>query len=443
MAGAQGERLAGDDVEEREPVARLDERLRAGHAHARPEAAVELDDDDAVEGGRGGRGVLGGRQVGGARDVARPVRCRGRRACPRLPRTSAVVGARERAHRLGRLAVGPHLLRRRAQSGAGHGLEQAGGGAGRDRDRIGRRARAGREQPEDRPAEAAADHARPGGAGGAQALDGAVDLGYGDLVVVAQARVRGVEERAEAREVARVERGDRLVDARVLGEHVADAPVERVREPGGGVRGGVAQRVDAQRVGRLRALPPARVVARPGVRVLDPGVDRDEAPTAEVAARQARPASVRMSRRMAWPSRPKSAASWSSRPVCAPTQSFSTREHSRARSRRSGSARPLWASSASARATSSAADEDSPLPRGTSPEMRSVAPARAWPARWSSATVPRTKARQPSAGSGSPTANVSVSPRSSACASMRPAGPSVASTVTPAAIANGRQSPSL
>ena len=261
-------------------------------------------------------------------------------------------------------------------------------------------------------------------------------------------RSRRAGSRARRRGARRRPRGRRRrarrpsVDARVLGRRVANAPVERVGEPGGGVRGGIAQRVDAQRRGRLRALPPARVVARSGVRVLDPGVDRDKAPPSEVERDRGDGEGAHVEAdgvALAAEER----GDWSSRPVCAPTQSFSTREHSRARSRRSGSARPLWASRASARATSSAADKDSPLPRGTSPRMRSVAPSRAWPARWSSAAVPRTKARQPSAGSGSPTANVSVSPRSSACASMRPAGPSAASTVTPAAIANGRQSPSL
>ena len=71
---------------------------------------------------------------------------------------------------------------------------------------------------------------------------------------------------------------------------------------------------------------------------------------------------------------PNSDAIWSSRPVCAPTQSFSTREHRRARSRRSGGATSATASRARHSATSSAADEDSPEPRGTVPVISSRAP---------------------------------------------------------------------
>ena len=65
---------------------------------------------------------------------------------------------------------------------------------------------------------------------------------------------------------------------------------------------------------------------------------------------------------IASPSRPQSEASWSSRPVSAPTQSFSTREQSFASSTRSGSGAPATASSASESAASSAAEEESPEP---------------------------------------------------------------------------------
>src|SRR6185436_15444980 len=95
-------------------------------------------------------------------------------------RGTSAIGSRSRSARMPD-APSPRAGRRRSR------VEQAGGGAGRDLDRVGGRARARREQPEDRPAEAAADHARPGGAGRAETLDGAVRLGHGDLVVVAQA----------------------------------------------------------------------------------------------------------------------------------------------------------------------------------------------------------------------------------------------------------------
>ena len=74
--------------------------------------------------------------------------------------------------------------------------------------------------------------------------------------------------------------------------------------------------------------------------------------------------------RTAWPGSLHSDASWSSSPVSAPTQSFSTREHSRARSRRSaGSSSPETASSASDSAVSKAADEERPSPCSRSPSI--------------------------------------------------------------------------
>ena len=102
--------------------------------------------------------------------------------------------------------------------------------------------------------------------------------------------------------------------------------------------------------------------------------------------------------RIALSGSPNSDAIWSSRPVCAPTHSFSTREHRRARSRRPGGATSATASSARHSATSSAADEDSPEPRGTVPVISSRAPTSGHPAALSSPTAPRAKARQPAAG---------------------------------------------
>jgi hypothetical protein len=63
-APAEPEDLARDDVEEREAVLDLEQGLRAGHAHARAQPAVELEDDGLLE----RRAVLlpGLRQVVGA-----------------------------------------------------------------------------------------------------------------------------------------------------------------------------------------------------------------------------------------------------------------------------------------------------------------------------------------------------------------------------------------
>ncbi len=77
--------------------------------------------------------------------------------------------------------------------------------------------------------------------------------------------------------------------------------------------------------------------------------------------------SDRKSTRSALPRSPDSDAIWSSRPVWAPTQSFSTREQIRASSSRSPASMPLIASMARHSATSSAADDESPDPRGTVP----------------------------------------------------------------------------
>ena len=114
-------------------------------------------------------------------------------------------------------------------------------------------------------------------------------------------------------------------------------------------------------------------------------------------------------------------------PVCAPTQSFSTREHNRASSRRSGSSSPATASNATHSAEPSAADDDSPAPSGRSLSMRRRAPGTLDARRAHSATVPRTNARQPSAAGGSAASKRSSSPYASAWASISPV--SVASAI--------------
>ena len=67
------EHLARDDVEERQPVLDLQQRLGPGHAHARAQAAVELEHDGAGR-ARRARRVVGG-QVVGVGQRRRPARC--------------------------------------------------------------------------------------------------------------------------------------------------------------------------------------------------------------------------------------------------------------------------------------------------------------------------------------------------------------------------------
>ena len=439
VAGAQGERLARDDVEEREPVARLDERLRAGHAHARPEAPVELDDGDPVE---GGRGVLGRRHVGGARDVRDRFEVAvGQRA--RRAGAQRLVGARERADRLGRLAVGPHLLRRRAQAGAGHGSSRRAAGPGATSTASGGGLAPGGNSPRIAPPKPPPTMRAPGGAGRAEALDGAVDLGHGDLVVVAQARVRGVEERADGREVARVERGDGLVDARVLGEHVADAPVERVREPGGGVR---RRRRAASR--RRAPRPPPRT--RAGGRC-SPTRRARARPRSRPSRGASRRGPARRGRRRGCACRGGSRGPRGRRARRVGRAARSARRPSRSRPAstaargRAGRARRARCGRAG-RARGRPRARPTRTARSRAGRRRGCAGRRRRGRGRPAGARRRCRARRrasPRPAPASPTANVSVSPRSSACASMRPAGPSAASTVTPAAIANGRQRPSL
>ena len=137
-------------------------------------------------------------------------------AHPRRRRRRRVARRRERGRRDGapgradRAAgrVGRGLPRRsralpRALSGAARRLTQRRSRSRCHDERAGRRGAAGRQQPEDVAAEAAADDARPDRAGAMQARDGRLDRGRRDLVVVAQARVRGVEQRPERGEIAR------------------------------------------------------------------------------------------------------------------------------------------------------------------------------------------------------------------------------------------------
>jgi hypothetical protein len=152
--------------------------------------------------------------------------------------------------------------------------------------------------------------------------------------------------------------------------------------------------------------------------------------------------SVSKSMRSAWPGCAHRDASWSSRPVSAPTHSFSTTEHRRARSRRSaGLVLARAPEQGEAEGGRERGEEESPDPRGRLPSI--VSARRAGRSRPPAARLPRrgrTRASR-SAGPfscrplGSASANSSVSPRSAAWASMRAASSGSAVTVTPRSIA--------
>ena len=194
--------------------------------------------------------------------------------------------------------------------------------------------------------------------------------------------------------------------------------------------------VDAERLAGRAALGAALVVARGGDRVRGAGVERDQLPVAEVER-------VRLDVERAEvdpqhvAGRDISEAIWSSRPVSAPTQSFSTREHSLAsclrssggaaeqRERERGLERRGGREPAAARQV--AGDLQ---PRGRDLEAGGAQLGH-HPARERAPALGRARARR----------TRRCSPRSSAWTSKRCAG--VAVTVTPRSIANGIASPSL
>ena len=258
---------------------------------------------------------------------------------------------------------------------------------------------AGRQQREHRAAEAAADHARAGGAGGLEARDGRLDLGHAGLVVVAQAGVRGVEQPAGRRRGRRRASAATVASTRAFSVSTWRARrSQRLRQPRRGL--GVAPRevLDAERLAGRAALGAALVVAARGVAVLARRSRASRAASRRGRAGRADSRAWRSRSAARAPSRQHSEASWSSRPVSAPTQSFSTREQSL---RELGAVGLLGAgarrAARGASAASSAAEEESPQPCGTSPVIGERARgATSTPAARSSATMPRTKARQPS-----------------------------------------------
>ena len=212
-----------------------------------------------------------------------------------------------------------------------------------------------------------------------------------------------------------MQRGDRRVDARVLG---------RARDARGGRAARAGRAASAASASRSVATPSRRTAAR-------------ALGAALVVARRRRASGARRSRAVTSVQSPSSSGTGSiveraevdaqrvprapqqrrelvEQPVSAPTQSFSTREHSRASSTRSAVGAPAAPSSARHSAASSAAEDDRPEPCGQ--VAGDLEPARsAWPAARSSATAPRTNARQPSAARRARRArSASSSPRSRA-----------------------------
>ncbi len=126
-----------------------------------------------------------------------------------------------------------------------------------------RQARAGREQRQHRAAEAAAHDAGAERAGLPAGLHGALDLGHRDLVVVAQAAVRGVEQARRPRRGRRRSSAATVASTRSFSEMTC-----RTRRSSGSGRpalaGRVAQRVDPERSAGRAALLAALVVAGVG-----------------------------------------------------------------------------------------------------------------------------------------------------------------------------------
>ena len=117
VALAQREHLAGDDVQEAVAVLGLEQRLGAGQAHARAEAAVEAQHDRLLQRLALGVGVVG--ELVELREAGRGLdRVLGHE--PGLARLELAVVVLERADGGVRHAVGPHLLDAGAQPFVAH-----------------------------------------------------------------------------------------------------------------------------------------------------------------------------------------------------------------------------------------------------------------------------------------------------------------------------------
>ena len=111
---------------------------------------------------------------------------------------------------------------------------------------------------------------RPEGPGILEPPNRRLDRRRGDLVVIPQAGVGLIEQRAQPVEVSITQRLDRRIDALVVGDDVTQAPVQGLRQPLGRFERGITQALDAEELTRPRTLRAALVVARRGVGVVSP-----------------------------------------------------------------------------------------------------------------------------------------------------------------------------
>ena len=224
---------------------------------------------------------------------------------------------------------------------------------------------------------------------------------------------------------------------------MARAAVERVGERGGRVRVGVAELLDAERLAGRAALGAALVVAAGGVDVLGAGVERDEPPVAEVErhggdVERGEVDPDRLAVAAAERGELVEQAGLRADPVVldprAELRQLDAVGLGRAGDREQREARAPPPARRRRRARSRP---------GRRRRTRSARPASGTPVARSSATVPRTNARQPSARPGSAAAKRSCSPRSRASATISPSSRASASAVTPRSIANGSARPPL
>ena len=222
-----------------------------------------------------------------------------------------------------------------------------------------------------------------------------------DLVAVAQARVRRVEQLAELRQVAGRERGDRLLDPRVLGDHVAGAGIERLGQLGRHRERHVSQAV-ARRAARTPRRTPRGARCRPERRVRVgvtlAGVERDQQVIAERERDRAHLERAEVDPQRALGLAEQRGDLVEQAGLCADPVVLDPRAELRQLDP-VGRPAPASASSASTSATSSAAEDDSPAPRGTVPRISSRADERRTRRPAAPPAAPRTNARQPRTGS--------------------------------------------
>ena len=302
----------------------------------------------------------------------------------------------------------------------------------------------GLQQRQHGAAEPAADHARAGGAGRLEPRDRGLDRGHARLVVVAQARVRGVQQPAGLRQV---------------GGRAAPRPSRRRgrSRTARGARGGAAARAAAprprgrRRRGARRRAPRTRRGTPRGARCSRPRRGCARAPESSVTSRQSpsssgtgRSSSVAKSIRSAAPARLCSEASWSSSPV---SRADPVVLDARAELRQLDAVGLLGARDGQQRQAERGLERRR---RGQAGALRDVAGEREPRARRRrrpprAARPPcraRTRASR-SARPGAAASNASDSPRSRASARISPPSSGSASTVTPRSIANGSARPPL